>query len=39
MFNERAGIKLIMFWGLWAPLLLGFGSYYRYKQLKKLNKA
>jgi len=35
--DERAGIKLIMFWGLWAPILLGIGSLYRYKQLKKLD--
>lgn len=35
--NERAGIKVLMFWGLWAPILLGFGSLYRFRQLKKLN--
>jgi hypothetical protein len=28
-----------MFWGLWAPILLGFGSFYRFRQLKKLDKA
>jgi hypothetical protein len=37
--DERAGIKVLMFWGLWAPILLGFGSFYRYKQLKKLDLA
>ena len=26
-----------MFWGLWAPLILGIGSLYRFKQLKKLD--
>lgn len=35
--DDRAGIKLIMFWGLWAPLILGFGSVYRYNQLKKID--
>jgi hypothetical protein len=24
-----------MFWGLWAPFLLGLGSIHRYRQLKK----
>ena len=31
LFNNRAGLKLNMFWGLWAPLLLGLGSYIRYQ--------
>lgn len=35
MFGERAGVKLIMFWGLWAPFLLFLGSLHRYRQLKK----
>lgn len=35
IFNERAGLKLIMFWGLWAPILLAFGSFHRYRELKK----
>jgi hypothetical protein len=35
MFGERAGIKLIMFWGLFAPFLLFLGSIHRYRQLKK----
>jgi hypothetical protein len=26
-----------MFWGLWAPILLGFGSLYRFRQLKHLD--
>ncbi len=26
-----------MFWGLWAPILLGVGSLYRFKQLKKID--
>lgn len=34
MFNDRAGLKLIMFWGLWAPILLAFGSFHTYKKLK-----
>jgi hypothetical protein len=28
-----------MFWGLWAPILLGFGSFYRFRQLQKLDKV
>jgi hypothetical protein len=24
-----------MFWGLWAPILLGFGSWHKYHQLKR----
>jgi MFS family permease len=36
MFGERAGIKLIMYWGLWAPFLLLLGSIHRYRQLKKI---
>lgn len=35
MFGDRAGIKLIMFWGLWAPLLLALGSIHQYRKLKK----
>ena len=35
LFNERAGLKLIMFWGLWAPILLAFGSFHRYRELKR----
>lgn len=35
--DERAGIKMIMFWGLWAPIFLGFGSLYRYRQLKHID--
>lgn len=38
LFGDRAGIKVLMFWGLWAPILLGFGSLHKYRQLKKLNK-
>ena len=30
LFDERAGLKLIMFWGLWAPILLGLGSIHTY---------
>jgi len=35
--DERAGIKIIMFWGLWAPIILAFGSIYRYNQLKRVD--
>ena len=35
--TDKAGIKVLMFWGLWAPILLGFGSLYRFKQLKHLD--
>jgi hypothetical protein len=35
--DERAGIKVLMFWGLWAPILLGIGSLYRFRQLRTLN--
>lgn len=38
MFGDRAGIKLIMFWGLFAPFLLGLGSIHQYKKLKKKAK-
>ena len=24
-----------MFWGLWAPVLLAYGSFHKYRQLKK----
>lgn len=29
--NPRSGITLIMFWGLWAPVLLGLGSFWTFK--------
>lgn len=29
--DNKAGIKLIMFWGLWVPFLLALGSFIRYK--------
>ena len=29
--NPRAGITMILFWGLWAPLLLGLGSYWTFR--------
>lgn len=39
MFNtllgNRAGIKFLMFWGLWAPILLGLGSIHKYNQIKR----
>lgn len=35
-FGDRAGIKFLMLWGLWAPILLLYGSFHKYKQLKKL---
>jgi MFS family permease len=35
--TDKAGIKVLMFWGLWAPVLLGFGSLYRFRQLKHLD--
>lgn len=35
LINERAGIKFLMLWGLWAPILLGYGSIHKYRQLKK----
>lgn len=35
MFGDRAGIKLLMFWGLWAPFLLALGSLHKYRQIKK----
>jgi MFS family permease len=35
--TDKAGIKVLMFWGLWAPILLGFGSLYRFRQLKHLD--
>lgn len=35
MFGEKAGVKLLMFWGLWAPFLLLLGSIHRYRQLKR----
>jgi hypothetical protein len=38
MFGGRAGIKLIMFWGLWAPFFLLLGSIHRYRQILLLKK-
>lgn len=38
LYGNRAGIKVLMFWGLWAPILLGYGSFHKYKQLQKLKK-
>ena len=35
LINERAGIKFLMFWGLWAPLLLFLGSIHKYRHLKR----
>ena len=35
--DDRAGLKLIMFWGLWAPILLGLGSIHTYRELKRLS--
>ena len=35
LINERAGITFLMFWGLWAPVLLAYGSLHKYRQLKK----
>jgi len=39
LINDRAGIKFLMFWGLWAPILLGYGSLHKYRQLKKKREA
>ena len=39
LINDRAGIKFLMFWGLWAPILLGLGSLHKYRQLKKLKDS
>lgn len=39
MFGERGGIKLIMFWGLFAPFLLTLGSIHKYQQIKRKKKA
>lgn len=36
LFGDRAGIKVLMFWGLWAPILLAYGCLHKYRQLKKL---
>ena len=42
MFNtylgNRAGIKFLMFWGLWAPILCGYGSWHKYHHLKRLKE-
>ena len=27
-----------MFWGLWAPILLAYGSFHKYRHLKKLEE-
>lgn len=35
LINERAGIKFLMFWGLWAPLLLLLGSIHKYRHMKR----
>ena len=35
LINNRAGIKFLMFWGLWAPILLGLGSIHKYRQIKR----
>jgi len=35
LFGDRAGIKFLMFWGLWAPILLAYGSLHKWRQLKK----
>lgn len=38
LLGNRAGIKFLMFWGLWAPILLAYGSWHKYRHLKKLKK-
>lgn len=38
-FGNRAGIKFLMFWGLWAPILCGYGCWHKYHQLKKLKES
>lgn len=35
LFGNTAGIKFLMFWGLWAPFLLFLGSVHKYRQMKK----
>lgn len=35
-FGDRAGIIVLMFWGLWAPILLAYGSIHKYRQLQKI---
>ena len=37
--NPRAGITVIMFWGLWAPILLGLGSYWTWREGKRVLEA
>lgn len=37
-YGDRAGITALMFWGLWAPLLLGLGSWHKYYHLKKIEE-
>lgn len=39
MLGDRAGIILIMFWGLWAPFLLALGSIHKFRQLKRKKEA
>ena len=36
--GDRAGITLIMYWGLFAILLLGLGSLHKYRQMKRKEK-
>ncbi len=36
LLGDRAGIKFLMFWGLWAPILLAYGSYHTHRKLKKI---
>ena len=38
MLGDRAGITLIMYWGLFAILLLGLGSLHKYRQMKRKEK-
>lgn len=35
LLGDRAGIKFLMFWGVWAPILLLYGSVHKYRHLKK----
>lgn len=37
--NRRAGITMILFWGLWAPILLGLGSLWTFREGKKALEA
>lgn len=36
LFDDRAGIKFLMFWGMWAPILLALGSWHNYRSMKRL---